>query len=102
MKRHVLVYVLLCLLTSQPFTQALQRTAHYQLLRRDARLDDEVTCHEDAVRSKTECATTCTSDAQCRTFAACKNAGGKSPRCDGMSHRAHEGNLCTYVWLSVD
>ena len=86
--RHsAIVYALLCLLTSQPFALALQRTASYDLLRRDARLDDEVTCHEDAVRSKTECATTCTSDDQCRTFAACKSAGGRSATVTGAVTR---------------
>ena len=78
MKRRAgVVYVLLYLLTSQTFVDALQRSATFTLLRRDAQLDGDVTCHDVVVGTKLECAASCLSDARCRVFSSCARAAGK-------------------------
>ena len=78
MKSRVVAYVLLYLLTSQTFVDAQQISSTFTVLRRDAQLDDDVTCHDVVVSTKFACAATCLHDDRCRVVSACVRAAGKS------------------------
>ena len=81
MKRQAVVaHVLLYLLTSQTIVDAQQLSSTFTVLRRDAQLDDDVTCHDVVVASKFACAATCLHDEQCRVVSVCARAAGKSTK----------------------
>ena len=78
MKNRATAYLWLYLVTSQTFAQVFQRAAYFDMLRRDARMDVDVTCHDDVVSSKMACASSCLHDDQCRVFSSCEIAPGKT------------------------